>query len=389
MILDKVSIIVPVYNAERYISAALASMLLQTHSNFEIIAINDGSVDRSSEILRSAAARDRRIHLIERENRGLIATLNEGLQHASADFVARMDADDIAYPERLAVQLRAFAADPELALSGCNFDTMFSDSRMLRLGVPNATDTVELRVMSRFFTILRHSTVMFRRSRIPEGMLRYDETYPCAEDFDLFRRIAEQCRVAQTSEPLLAYRLHDTSVSATKAATMAQSHVTLVEEGLQRHYPEAAGTGFGRITQDASSDAVARAADLIRKLDRLADRQPVAEQRAFRLGVRQLFYFIYANLCAARKFEPARDFIEQSGHWDMIRRRERPILRAARHAPALSSLGFAALEANALMVRALRARKVRDVIPAHRSIGALARACDFALPPQDVAGRHA
>lgn len=145
-----VSVILPVYNAETYLPLALASLLLQDHEALELICINDGSTDHSGDILRKAASQDPRVVVVERENRGLIATLNEGFQRASGDLVARMDADDIAYPTRISTQVQAFAQDPELAMSGCFFHTLFSANRMLPTGTPEATGMPELRVLSRF-----------------------------------------------------------------------------------------------------------------------------------------------------------------------------------------------------------------------------------------------
>lgn len=377
--MEKVSVLLPVYNAENYLPAALASLLLQDHDNIEIIAINDGSSDGSGRILQAAAAQDPRVVVVERENRGLIATLNEGIARASGDFIARMDADDIAYANRISTQLRAFAADPELALSGCYFDTLFTDQRLLPQGLPNATGTDELRVLSRFFTILRHPTVMFRRSVMPEGMLRYDESYACAEDFDLFRRIAARCKVAQTAEPLLAYRLHDNSVSVTRAATMVQSHVTIVEEELRRHYPAAAGTGFEGIADRVTPETVACAADLIRRLDRLEAEQPAAEQRAYRMGAVNTFYFLFSAICTNGGYGLGCTFIEQSGHWDMIRRRERPVLRAAKRSDMAGKLGYAVIRAELDARRRLESRPIEAVVPAHAAIAARAERLAAAL----------
>jgi glycosyltransferase involved in cell wall biosynthesis len=370
--LERVSVILPVYNAEQYLPAALASIMLQDHDNLEIICVNDGSSDRSAEILQQAAAQEPRIILIDRGNRGLIATLNEGIALASGDLIARMDADDIAYPNRISAQVQAFRENRKLALSGCFFDTIYSPRRMLAAAAPDATQSIDLRVMSRFFTILRHPTVMFRRSSIPEGMLHYDEAYPCAEDFDLFRRIAEVCDVAQTTEPLLAYRLHENSVSATRISTMVQSHVAIVEESLKRHYPEAAGTGFTDVAHDVNAATVASSADLIRRLDRIEASQPENERRAFHIGTTTTFYFLFSLIREFGSYGMACDFIEQANHWGMIRRRERPVLRMARHVPLVGGLGHALLDANLKAQRWINSRDLRRIIPAHDAISAVA-----------------
>lgn len=366
--MEKVSVILPIHNAEKYLPLALASLLLQDHQNIELICINDGSSDSSGEILRAAASQDSRIVVIERENRGLIATLNEGLERASADFVARMDADDIAYPNRISSQMRAFASDPELALSGCYFDTIFSGSLMLPAGAPDATETPELRVLSRFCTILRHPTVMFRRSVMPDGMLHYDEGYPCAEDFDLFRRIARHCKVAQTFEPLLAYRLHENSVSVTRLAEMVRSHVKILEEELLRYYPEAAGTGFEMIADEITPGTVDRAAELMKRLYRLQDLQSPQEKAIYRMGIYNTFYFLFSHIRTGGHYDLACRFVDQSGRWDMIRRREHPILKAAKYAPMVGAVGYSLLQASWEAGRRLSARNAETVIPAFSNI---------------------
>ena len=99
-----VSVVLPVYNAEEYISEALKSILNQTYDNLEVVVVNDGSTDHSLHVIRSLA--DKRVKIISRENRGLVASLNEGIDAASGDYIARMDADDISHPERISKQIR-------------------------------------------------------------------------------------------------------------------------------------------------------------------------------------------------------------------------------------------------------------------------------------------
>jgi glycosyltransferase involved in cell wall biosynthesis len=105
-----VSVLMPVFNTARYLQDALDSIGNQTVEDFELVVIDDGSADGSTKILESFAAREKRMRLVTRENRGLIATRNELLEEARGEFVAWMDSDDISSPDRLASQLRGFAA---------------------------------------------------------------------------------------------------------------------------------------------------------------------------------------------------------------------------------------------------------------------------------------
>jgi glycosyltransferase involved in cell wall biosynthesis len=100
-----VSVVLPVYNAQRYVAAALESVLGQSMSDLEVIAIDDGSSDGSLAEMERIAAADARVRLVSRPNRGLVATLNEGVAAAGGEWIARMDADDVSLPERFATQL--------------------------------------------------------------------------------------------------------------------------------------------------------------------------------------------------------------------------------------------------------------------------------------------
>src|SRR4051812_12237605 len=120
----QVSILMPVYNARPYIAAAVESILSQTFTDWECIIIDDGSTDGSLEILQSFAQRDKRIVLISRPNRGLVATLNEGLEHVHGEYVMRMDADDLSRPERMEQQVAYLRAHPEIVAVGCALNTI-------------------------------------------------------------------------------------------------------------------------------------------------------------------------------------------------------------------------------------------------------------------------
>ena len=306
----------------------------------EVLALDDGSTDGSGRILDAFAERDPRVRVIHRENRGLIATLNEGIARASGRYVARMDADDIAFPERLQAQIDAFEADPDLVLSGCNFVLLYPGDR----AAPNAglfrTDADSLRVACRFGTCLRHPTVMIDRERIDEADLRYDPGYPAAEDFDLFRRIADRHRIGQTAAPYLGYRIHPDSVSIRHEQLMQQTHVRILEENLARHYPQAAGTGFEAIADGATAESVAAAAELLRRLDMLAPQQPERERPSYDDNRTYLFYFFYAMLLRTqRRSHLLPEFLDRSGRWHMVRRRERIFLHAAPFLPGLRDAG--------------------------------------------------
>eukprot|EP01041_Mallomonas_annulata_P038775 gene38775-62336_t len=115
-----ISVIMSVYNGAPHIHASVQSILQQSFTNFELLVLNDGSTDSSSHILNGLAASDPRIRLIERENRGLVVSLNELIAAAKSPLLARMDSDDIAMPDRLGLQFDYLAANPGIGIIGTN-----------------------------------------------------------------------------------------------------------------------------------------------------------------------------------------------------------------------------------------------------------------------------
>ena len=183
-----VSVVLPVHNAQPYLAVAIKSILLQDYRNFELIAIDDGSRDQSLAQLVALQRQDARIRLVSRENRGIVATLNEGIRLARGALIARMDADDIAYPGRVAAQVAAFARNPGLAICASEYDLILSATRGLRFSQDHIAEG-EFAARSVFHSVLGHPTVMLNRAVIGADQLHYDPAYEFAEDFELFSRV--------------------------------------------------------------------------------------------------------------------------------------------------------------------------------------------------------
>jgi glycosyltransferase involved in cell wall biosynthesis len=206
-----ISVVMPVYNARRYVAEAVESILAQTVTAFELILIDDGSTDGSTEILRRYAGRDGRVRLISRANTGLVRALNEGVSLARGEFVARMDADDIALPERFAHQLAAFRANPRLAVVGGGFICIDAAGRRL-IRLPQPTDDASIQqALLRGHCPLGHPTVMMRRDLLL-AVGGYDQASYPAEDLDLWLRLGEVGGIVNVPEVVLRYRIHALSV---------------------------------------------------------------------------------------------------------------------------------------------------------------------------------
>jgi glycosyltransferase involved in cell wall biosynthesis len=203
-----ISVILPAFNAENYIADAVKSILKQSYCNFEFIIIDDGSTDNTLPILQKYARLDSRILLISRENRRLVATLNEMVDLAKGDWIARMDADDISHPERFQRQLNL------LKLSGadiCGSWIKFFGDNSNRIWRTHESNTA-IKTDMLFKCPLAHPSVMIRAGLLKK--LKYRSSYIHAEDYDLWVRSAMGGFVfANVPDVLLSYRVHANQIS--------------------------------------------------------------------------------------------------------------------------------------------------------------------------------
>lgn len=228
-----VSVCLPVYNSEAYVAEAVESILQQTFSDFECIIIDDGSSDRSLEILRPYAAQDSRITIISQENRGQPATRNRMLHMARGEFIAVMDADDIALPDRLAGQTAFLQAHPQVVWVGGAYDILDGQARFLTTMRLAETNEEIQSLLRDGHTSFLHPTAMIRRSALLQ-VGGYDETYLTAADLDLWLKLAEVGEVANLSQSVLKYRVHTESISQRNRDQQWQNAARAFDESWQR-----------------------------------------------------------------------------------------------------------------------------------------------------------
>jgi glycosyltransferase involved in cell wall biosynthesis len=208
-----ISVLLPVHNAARYVAGSIESILGQTLGDFELLILDDGSTDGSLEVLRRYAGRDPRIRLTSRPNKGLAPSLNELIDRARGEYLARMDADDVALPERFERQVAYLRAHPECVLLGCRVRLIDPDGDPLcdwcNRQDHEALDAVFLR--GEMSTEISHPAIMMRRDDVL-AVGKYRE-FPVIEDVDLFLRLAERGRIANLPEVLLLYRIHAENIS--------------------------------------------------------------------------------------------------------------------------------------------------------------------------------
>lgn len=227
-----VSVVLPVLNGQRFLDAALWSIRRQTLQDIEVVLIDDGSTDETLSIARGHAKQDRRIHVVSRENRGLVESLNEGVRTARAQWVARMDADDLCTPDRLAVQL-AWAQQRKADLCGGAVRTIGAGFRRVR-HFPLSASAIRAQLL--FNTAFAHPTVLCRRQRLLD--MPYDPAFESAEDYDLWTRMAK-AGVSMTNAPtvVLGYRVHAAQLTSMRSLQQAQLRARIARTYLQEQVP--------------------------------------------------------------------------------------------------------------------------------------------------------
>jgi glycosyltransferase involved in cell wall biosynthesis len=229
-----VSVLMPVHNAAGYLHQAIESILNQSFEDFELVLVDDGSDDGSLEIAREFAERDSRIHLIPTPRSGIVAALNTGLATCRGEFIARMDADDVAFPERLAAQVEFLRAHTEHVAVGCGQLLIDPDGAPISQ-VHFAADHEEIHAehLQGIPGAISHPASMLRRMAVIDaGGYRADSEY--LEDYCLFLRLAESGRLANLPRVLHAYRQHHSNVHFRHYDLQARRATRIVNEARGR-----------------------------------------------------------------------------------------------------------------------------------------------------------
>lgn len=212
-----VTVLMAVRNGAAFLHEAVESILGQTLSDFEFLIVDDASTDDTNAIIRSY--RDRRIRLIENTGAmGLAASLNRGLEMARGSYIARMDGDDISLKYRLEKQVQFLEENHDVCV--CGSWAQLIDEANHSLGIRRKPSGDEINAGYWLTSPIIHPSAMIRREQL--GGVRYDETLNCAQDYDLWFRIARRCKVDNISEPLLQYRVHTKSISTQQRAQQLQ-----------------------------------------------------------------------------------------------------------------------------------------------------------------------
>ena len=225
-----ISVVMPVYNAENYLEEAIESILKQTYKNFEFIIIDDGSTDRSLEIAEKYKNQEERIVLISRENRGLITSLNEGIERAQGKYIARMDADDISLPQRFEKQLELMEKK-DADICGSHFHIInehgnYIDSHIVPL------DFNQFLIHLSITTPFAHPSVIIKKDFLVKNKLTYGfSKYKNAEDYALWIEMWEKkAKFVNVNSFLIKYRNFTESLSKKNKKNLSKDSIELSKE---------------------------------------------------------------------------------------------------------------------------------------------------------------
>jgi glycosyltransferase involved in cell wall biosynthesis len=236
-----ISVVMPAFNAERFLAQAVDSILAQTFRDFELIVVDDGSTDGTRAIIDRFASRDPRVRVIAGAHAGISDALNRGVAEARFDWIARMDGDDIAHPQRLEKQWAAAQTNPGVVVWGTYANHVNQRGRQLGLSKTGPTSEAEFHEWRRTggeVTVI-HPTAMFHKPTFLKAG-GYDARFNGCEDFELWDRMSEFGPIVAIPEPLLEYRVHATSVSMKKFFTMRRLATFVID----RHKARLRGETF-------------------------------------------------------------------------------------------------------------------------------------------------
>lgn len=227
-----VTVLLPVYNAGRYVGAAIDSVLQQDFADFELLIINDGSTDGSAAVI--ASYNDPRIRVLHQENAGLVATLNRGLSEAAGSYIARFDADDICYPTRLGEQYVFLEANPDYVLVGSEADYMDEAGQYIFTYRFRDYEDHEIKAGGFRTCPVIHASVMYRKQAVLDAG-GYDPRAVTFEDHLLWRNLAAFGKMKNMRHPLIKVRFNPDSVTIDEK-WRGKKFIRLKQDSIARGY---------------------------------------------------------------------------------------------------------------------------------------------------------
>jgi len=226
---ETISILLPVFNSERYLKETLNSILYNTYNSFELIIVNDGSTDATIDIIKEY--KDKRIFLYNKINSGLIDSLNFGLKKCSHNVIMRMDGDDIILPNKIENQLRYFKKSGSILAGTSGYLIDSNGNKRAPIDLPIEHNYI-IKSMLKMSSSFIHPSVMFYKDAVLK-VGGYDSNFKHAEDFDLFLRLSKIGKISNMSERLIYLRKHENNISLLNAEEQIKN--TIISKDIYKH----------------------------------------------------------------------------------------------------------------------------------------------------------
>lgn len=229
--MPETTVLIPTYNCGRYIKEAINGVLSQGYTDYELLIIDDGSTDNTEDIITSIND-ERIVYHKNSSNRGIVDSLNYGLEFARGKYIARMDADDILVGNRLHDQVNFLNNNPEYCMVGGWYQLISQEGKLKKsLKTEEKSEKIQLGLL--FRNQFAHPAVTMR-TEIARQLL-YSNEYPCVEDYDLWCRMAEVGKTTNLPYLYLSYRWHNTNTCSTKQKELKSSVVALLSRELDKY----------------------------------------------------------------------------------------------------------------------------------------------------------
>ena len=267
------------YNASRHVSEAIESILSQTYGDYELVVVNDGSTDDTLEIVQAYAQRDRRIRILDKANTGLADSLNAGMRMARGEWIARLDADDIALPDRLTAQMAYVQSHPGTVLLGSGFIEIDVSGESLRTCRYPAEPETYMRQIEKAGRFAPHSSCLYHKPTV-ERLGGFNPRFHRSQDADLWFRLSLIGEIVALPAPLVKIRRHQDSLSG---ADCGRTQAIFGMAAQVCHRLRLAGAADPSVQADADWQ------QFLEWLTRRVEQSGHLEQRHEWAGLRQMF----------------------------------------------------------------------------------------------------
>jgi glycosyltransferase involved in cell wall biosynthesis len=291
----KISVIMPVYNAEKYLKDAIESILNQTYQDFEFLIFDDASTDNSRSIILTYS--DPRIKLISSNiNQGYLVYLNQGIDLAQGEYIARMDSDDISEPMRFAKQVKILAENIEIGICGTWY-TSFNELGNINT-VTHPQKHTEIATEMMFHCPIGHPTIMGRKTIFVEN--KYDLHFYPAEDYEIWSRLVMQTKFYNIPESLLKYRWHNSNISITKAEIQKKHTLEIQTKLWEKQFPHLLSAELELLLEAMLLSETKKSSINTNLLLKIIQRTVIAQKKTnplfYQISKNRLFHFLVKRI---------------------------------------------------------------------------------------------